>query len=79
MPLSILLHKCWLERLEDCCQHCGELNIPHDLGNMTLDCEKVEDHTKTFEKYEANIERNTPQRYVTNLFMIQCLSSHTKT
>jgi len=25
LPMSVLLQKCWTQRMEECCQYCGEL------------------------------------------------------
>uniref|UniRef100_A0A7M5V7S7 Uncharacterized protein n=1 Tax=Clytia hemisphaerica TaxID=252671 RepID=A0A7M5V7S7_9CNID len=29
VPMHILLHQCWTERLHQCCQYCGEINVQH--------------------------------------------------
>ena len=28
VPMHILLHQCWTQRLHQCCQYCGEINVP---------------------------------------------------
>lgn len=29
IPVHMLLHQCWMERLHQCCQLCGEINFGH--------------------------------------------------
>ena len=43
VPLHVLLHKLWEDRLDGCCHHCGEIHtddIIHTRENITTEAER---------------------------------------
>ena len=41
IPFHMLLQQCWMERLHQCCQLCGEINFDQDFAGNN---KKKNDH-----------------------------------
>ena len=60
IPVNVLLHQCWMERLHQCCHQCGEMSSEAVLADASSESEQPSNHQEAEQEHS---DHQYHQRY----------------